>query len=139
MLKGIPKIISPELIKILMEMGHGDEIVIGDANFPGQSLNDRCVFVNGNGVIELLEAILELMPLDHYEQNTYIIEKIPGDTVATPIWDEFDTIIAKHTDKKIERIERYSFYERTRKAYAVAMTTDSALYGCIILKKGVIA
>lgn len=83
MLKGIPSVISPELLKILAEMGHGDEIVIGDGNFPGTSLNERCVRCDGHGVPEMLEAILKLMPLDTYAKPLFIIKKIPGDTVET--------------------------------------------------------
>ena len=138
MLKGIPRIISPELLKVLAEMGHGDEIVIADANFPGASINQRCLRCDGVGVPEMMEAILSLMPLDTYAKPAFIIEKVPGDNVPTPIWDVFDSIIAKHTDEKIERIERSLFYERAGRAYAVVMTGESALYGCIILKKGVI-
>lgn len=138
MLKGIPSIISPELLKILMEMGHGDEIVIGDGNFPGQSMNARCVRCDGHGVPEVMEAILKLMPLDTYAKPAFIIQKIPGDNVETPIWDVFDKIIKEHTDERIEQIERFAFYERAKKAYAVVMTGETALYGCIILKKGVI-
>lgn len=138
MLKGIPSILSPELLKILMEMGHNDEIVIGDGNFPGQSLNPRCVRCDGMGVPEMLEAILTLMPLDTYAQPTYIIDK-GNDPVETPIWDVFDNILKDHTDSKMEKIDRFEFYERTKKAYAVVMTGETALYGCIILKKGVIA
>ena len=138
MLKGIPSIIPPELLKILAEMGHGDEIVIGDGNFPGNSMNARCVRCDGHGVPEMLEAILKLMPLDTYAKPLYIIKKIPGDNVETPIWDVFDKIAKEHTNEKIEQIDRFDFYERAKRAYAVVMTGETALYGCIILKKGVI-
>ena len=138
MLKGIPKIISPELIKILMEMGHGDEIVIGDGNFPGQSVNPRCVRCDGHGVPELLEAILELFPLDIYQKPVYLMAKTPGDTVETPIWDTYAEIIKPHTDEKMVEVERFEFYERAKKAYAVVMTSEKALYANIILKKGVV-
>lgn len=138
MLKGIPKIISPELIKILMEMGHGDEIVIGDGNFPGQSVNPRCVRCDGHGVPELLEAILKLFPLDIYQKPVYLMAKTPGDTVETPIWDTYAEIIKPHTDEKMVEVERFEFYERAKKAYAVVMTSESALYANIILKKGVV-
>lgn len=138
MLKGIPKILSPELLKILMEMGHGDEIVLGDGNFPGQSVNEKCVRCDGHGVPELLEAILELFPLDTYQKPVYIMAKTPGDPVETPIWDEYAKIIKPHTDEEIEQIERFEFYERAKKAYAVVMTGESALYANIILKKGVV-
>ncbi len=138
MLKGIPKIIPPELLKILAEMGHGDEIVIGDGNFPGQSINKKCVRCDGHGVTELLEAILKLFPLDTYQKPVYIMKKVAGDTVETPIWDEYEKIIEPYTDAKLEKIERFSFYERAKNAYAVVMTGEKALYANIILKKGVV-
>ena len=138
MLKGIPKIISPELLKIMMEMGHGDELVIGDGNFPGQSINPNCVRCDGHNVPELLEAILKLFPLDTYQLPAYIMAKTPGDTVETPIWDEYAEIIKPYTNEKLEQIERFEFYERAKKAYAVVMTGESALYANIILKKGVV-
>lgn len=139
MLKGIPSIISPELLKVLMEMGHGDEIVIGDGNFPGQSMNDRCLRADGHGVPELLEAILTLFPLDTYQDPVYIMEKVPGDeAVPTPIIDTYREIIKEHTDKDVTPIERFAFYERAKKAYAVVMTGESAIYANVILKKGVV-
>ena len=138
MLKGIPKIISPELLKIMMEMGHGDELVIGDGNFPGASVNSRCIRCDGHNVPELLKAILELYPLDTYEKPAYIMAKTPGDTVETPIWDEYAEIIKPYTDEGLEQIERFAFYERAKKAYAVVMTGESALYANIIIKKGVV-
>ena len=138
MLKGIPSIISPELLKIMMEMGHGDEIVIGDGNFPGKSMNKNCVRCDGHNVPELLEAILKLFPLDTYQKPAYIMAKVPGDTVETPIWDEYKKIIKPYTDEEMEQIERFEFYERAKKAYAVVMTGEGALYANIILKKGVV-
>ncbi|MBQ7968802.1 MAG: L-fucose mutarotase [Clostridia bacterium] len=138
MLKGIPKIISPELLKVMMEMGHGDELVIGDGNFPGQSTNDRCIRCDGHNVPELLEAILTLFPLDTYQKPVYIMQKVPGDTVETPIWNTFEELIAPYTNEKLEQIERFEFYERAKKAYAVVVTGESALYANVILKKGVI-
>ena len=138
MLKGIPKILSPELLKIMMEMGHGDEIVIGDGNFPGQSVNKNCVRCDGHGVPELLEAMLKLFPLDTYQKPVYIMAKTPGDTVETPIWNTYAQMIKPYTDEEIEQIERFEFYERAKKAYAVVMTGESALYANIILKKGVV-
>ncbi len=138
MLKGIPSIISPELLKIMMEMGHGDEIVIGDGNFPGKSINANCVRCDGHNVPELLEAMLKLFPLDTYAKPVYIMEKVPGDTVETPIWDEYRKIVKPYTDEELEQVERFEFYERAKKAYAVVMTGESALYANIILKKGVV-
>ena len=138
MLKGIPKIISPELIKVMMEMGHGDELVIGDGNFPGQSVNERCIRCDGHNIPELLKAILELFPLDTYQDPVYFMAKTPGDTVETPIWDIYADIVKNYTDAKIIEVERFEFYERAKKAYAVIMTGESALYANIILKKGVV-
>lgn len=138
MLKGIPSIISPELLKIMMEMGHGDEIVIGDGNFPGKSINANCVRCDGHNVPELLEAMLKLFPLDTYAKPVYIMEKVPGDTVETPIWDEYRKLVKPYTNEELEQVERFAFYERAKKAYAVVMTGETALYANIILKKGVV-
>ena len=138
MLKKIPKILSPELVKILMEMGHGDEIVIADGNFPAASNARNLVRADGHNIPELLEAILELFPLDIYEKPVYLMAVTPGDTVETPIWDEYKKIIAPHTADAPVEIERFAFYERAKKAYCVLATGESALYANIILKKGVI-
>ena len=138
MLKGIPAIIPPELLKILAEMGHGDEIVIGDGNFPGAAMNKTCVRCDGHNATDLLEAILKIFPLDTYQKPLYIMEKVKGDTVETPIWDEYAEIVKPYTDEKLEQVERFEFYERAKKAYAVVMTGEKALYANIILKKGVV-
>ena len=138
MLKGIPSIISPDLLKILMEMGHGDELVIGDGNFPAARVAQRLVREDGHTVPELLEAILKLYPLDTYSDPVYIMQKVPGDNVETPIWKEFEAITGKYTDKPLTQIERFEFYERAKKAYAIVSTSESALYANIILKKGVV-
>lgn len=138
MLKGIPAIIPPELLKILAEMGHGDEIVIGDGNFPGAAMNSKCIRCDGHNATDLLKAILEIFPLDTYQKPVYIMEKVKGDTVETPIWDEYAEIIKPYTDEKLEQVERFEFYERAKKAYAVIMSGEKALYANIILKKGVV-
>lgn len=143
MLKGISKLISPELIKILMEMGHSDEIVIADANFPAASHAQRLIRCDGHTIPDLLEAILPLFPLDTYvEHPASLMAVMVGDPVKTPIWDRYREIIALHAAKNaspFEQVERFAFYERTRKAYAVVSTGEGALYGNIILRKGVIA
>lgn len=138
MLKNIPQIIPPDLLKILAEMGHGDEIVIADGNFPSANMGQRVVYMLGNGGCDVLNAVLELLPLDIYEKPIYLMEKVPGDDVKTPIWDEYKAIAKNHTSEEFGFIERFAFYERAKKAYAVIATGESALYGCIILKKGVI-
>ena len=138
MLKGIPEIISPELLKILSEMGHGDEIVLGDANCPAMGLNDKCLHCAVNSAPELADAILKLMPLDTYAKPVFLMELVPGDNADTTNWDEYETVIKKHTDEEIEHIERFAFYERMKSAYAVIITSDVRPYGNIILKKGVV-
>ena len=142
MLKNIPAILSPELLKTLMEMGHGDEIVIGDGNFPAASYAKRLVRCDGHGVPEVLDAILTLFPLDAYaERQVALMEVVKGDTVPTPvIWDEYRKVINKHesVNNKIEFMERFAFYERAKEAYAIVATGESAIYANIILKKGVV-
>ena len=138
MLKGIPNVLSPDLLKVMMEMGHGDEIVIADGNFPGASIAKNLIRLDGHGAVEVLEAILKLFPLDTYEKPVYLMEKVQGDAVETPIWEEYKEITSKYTDEEISYIERYEFYERAKKAYAVVMTGESALYANVLLKKGVV-
>ncbi|MCQ2446273.1 MAG: L-fucose mutarotase [Clostridia bacterium] len=139
MLKGIPSIISPELLKILDEMGHGDEIVIGDGNFPTESMGQRTVRADGHGVPELLDAILQVMPLDTYvESPVVLMEVVPGDPVVPTIWDEFEEIVEKREPAKISHIERFAFYERAKKAYAIVATGEMAIYANVLLKKGVV-
>ena len=132
----------PELMKILMEMGHGDTIVLGDGNFPAASLarDSQLVRLDGHGVPEVLDAILRLFPLDSYvEAPVSLMEVVPGDPVETPIWDEYAAIIEKHEPgTKIGHIERFQFYETAKKAYAIVATGESALYANIILQKGVV-
>jgi L-fucose mutarotase len=141
LLKYIPNILSPELLKILMEMGHGDEIVIADGNFPSASIAQRLIRLDGHNVPEVLEAILKFFPLDIYVENPVgLMEVVPGDNVKPVIWDEYRKIIveSKEPFKEFEHIERFAFYERAKKAYAVIATSESALYANIILKKGVV-
>ncbi len=141
MLKGIPNILSPELLKILMEMGHGDEIVIVDGNYPAAAHARRLVRLDGHGVPEILEAVIKFFPLDTFVQKPVaLMAKVPGSDVATPIWDVFKEIISKEDPKAAEVgfEERFAFYERAKKAYAIVATGESALYANIILRKGVI-
>ena len=141
MLKGIPAILSPELLKILMEMGHGDEIVLADGNFPAASCAKRLVRSDGHNVPELLEAILKFYPLDTYCENPVaLMAVVEGDSIQPAIWDEYRTIIKNSgtDEKKIEFIERFQFYERAKNAYAVVASGEKALYANIIIKKGVV-
>jgi L-fucose mutarotase len=139
MLKGISPLLSPELLKILAEMGHGDELVIGDCNFPAASMNERCVRADGHRGTELLDAILHLFPLDTYvESPVTLMQVVPGDLKKNPsIWSDFASIVERHhPGAKIEHIERFAFYDRARNAHAVVATGERALYACIIIKKG---
>jgi len=142
MLKGISNLISPELLKILMEMGHGDEIVLGDGNFPAASYAHRLVRCDGHGIPALLEAILELFPLDVYvDKPVALMAVVPGDNTPDPvIWQTYESILQKHGQKpeQIEHMERFDFYERAKNAFAVIATGESAIYANILLKKGVI-
>jgi len=141
MLKGIPSIIPPELLKILMEMGHGDEIVISDGNFPAANYAQRLVRCDGHNVPDLLDAILKFFPLDPYvEAPVSLMQVVPGDTVETPIWDVYKSIVKKHepVNNKVQNIERFAFYEMAKAAYAVVSSGEKALYANIILKKGVV-
>ena len=140
MLKGISPILSPELLKILMEMGHGDEITIGDGNFPAASMAKRLVRLDGHGVTEILDAILKLFPLDTYvEKPVALMQIVPGDNVDPVIWKDYERVIKDNEgEKEIEHIERFAFYERAKQSYCIVATGESALYANIILKKGVV-
>lgn len=140
MLKGIPHLLSPDLFKILMEMGHGDEIVIADANFPAVSLAQRLVRADGHPIPAVLDAILQFFPLDSYvNAPVALMDVVPGDPSEPEIWETYAEIIACH-ERAIatEHIERFAFYERAQKAYAIVATGERSLYANIILKKGVI-
>ncbi|MCI8359028.1 MAG: fucose isomerase [Lachnospiraceae bacterium] len=144
MLKGIPKILSPELLKVLAEMGHSDRLVISDGNFPAESMGKNAIVVrcDGHGVPELLEAILQVFPLDTYvEHPMNLMEVMPGDNVETPIWETYKEIVRKYDkrgDAAVGTIERFKFYDETRDAYAIIATGESALYANVMLQKGVV-
>lgn len=144
MLKNIPPILSPELLKVLCEMGHSDRIVISDGNFPAESMGKNGIVIrcDGHNIPELLDAILTVFPLDTYvEKPVSLMQVMPGDDVETPIWNTYKKIIAKHDERGAEtigEIERFAFYEEAKKAYAIVATGEKALYANIMLQKGVI-
>lgn len=144
MLKGIPKIISPELLKVLSEMGHSDRLVISDGNFPAESMGKDAIVIrcDGHGVPELLDAILQLFPLDTYvEKPVTLMEVMPGDDVETPIWDTYKEIVSKYDARggeAVGNIERFKFYDEAKTAYAIIATGESALYANVMLQKGVV-
>lgn len=144
MLKGIPQILSPELLKVLCEMGHSDRLVISDGNFPAESMGKDAIVIrmDGHGVPEILDAILQVFPLDTYvEKPVNLMEVMAGDDVGTPIWDTYKEIVAKHDSRgadAVGNIERFAFYDEAKTAYAIIATSEKALYANIMLQKGVV-
>lgn len=144
MLKNIPKILSPEMLKVLCEMGHSDRIVIADGNFPAESMGKNAIVLraDGHSATKLLDAILTVFPLDTYvDSPVSLMQVMAGDKVETPIWDEYKEIVAKHDSRGADafgEIERFKFYEEAKKCYAIIATGESALYANLILQKGVI-
>ncbi len=143
MLKGIPPILYPELLKILCEMGHTDELTIGDGNFPGHTYGKKVIRMDGHGVPEILDAILQVFPLDTYvDKPVTLMSVVKGDNAKTPIWDTYKDIVAKYDNRGsdcFEEIDKWDFYEKTRtKSTVVIMTGETAIYANVILKKGVV-
>lgn len=144
MLKGVPQILSPELLKVLCEMGHSDRIVLADGNFPSESIGKNSIVIraDGHGTVELLDAILKVFPLDSYvEKPVSLMEVMKGDNVKTPIWDDYKAVVSKFDERgsnAIGQIERFKFYEEAKEAYAVIATGEKALYANIMLQKGVV-
>jgi L-fucose mutarotase len=140
MLKGISPLFSPELLAALYRMGHGDEIVLADAHFPGDSMNDLVIRADGLKIADLLDAILPLFVLDEYVDDPVVMMAcVPGDEPDPQVEADYQSAIARHAAKspKIQFIERFAFYERAKAAFAVVLTGETRKYGNIILKKGV--
>ncbi len=140
MLKGISPLISPELLEVLYRMGHGDEIVLADAHFPGESMGKRVVRADGLRIADLLDAILPLFELDAYvDAPVAMMAAVPGDTLDPAVETAYRAAINRHAPETapIARVERFAFYDRARQAFAVVMTGETAKYGNVLLKKGV--
>ena len=140
MLIGISPLLSPPLLSVLYRMGHGDEIVLADAHFPGESINSRVIRADGLKIADLLDAILPLFALDTYvDSPVFMMDAVPGDTLDPTVEASYRKVIDKHwpDTPPIKRVERFAFYEQARQAFAVVMTGETAKYGNIILKKGV--
>lgn len=135
MLKGISPVVSPSLLKALAEMGHGDEIVLSDAHFPAHTFHETVLRADGIGVDTLLKGIIPLFELDAYATPVAMMAAVPGDSLDPAVEEKYRRAMNYSGD--IERLERYAFYERARKAYAVVVSGETAKYGNIILKKGV--
>jgi len=138
MLKNIPPIISPELMKVLMEMGHGDEIVLADGNYPSASAGPLVIRADGHGIPELLKAILQFFPLDTYADINVIYMDTGNDEIPS-IWNKYQEILKKSKENfNIGKLERFKFYERAKKSYCIVASGEKVLYANIILKKGVV-
>ena len=141
MLKGIPPILSPDLMHMMMSMGHGDELVLADANFPAATNARRLVRADGHGVPDVLEAVLKFFPLDTYvPEPAVVMAVVPGDKVEPVIWKDYERILgaAEGRDVPLAQIERNGFYTRARMAFGVVATGEKALYANLILVKGVV-
>ena len=137
MLKGVPEIISPDLLKILAMMGHGDALVIADAHFPAYSVNSNVVRADAVPSPAMLEAILKLIELDQYvDKPVMLMQPVPGDAIDPELLAEIKTNLGSDADR-IDYIERFAFYERAKKSFAVVVSGETRIYGNIIIKKGV--
>lgn len=141
MLKGIAPCVGPDLLKTLAEMGHGDEIVLADAHFPGHSMNGRVLRADGLSVTTLLDGILPLFELDTYADPLVMMQAVEGDTLDPAVEEQYMEVVRRHAKDAAPpaRVDRFAFYDRARAAYAVVMTGETRTYGNLVLKKGVIA
>jgi L-fucose mutarotase len=139
MLKGISPVLSPELLKVLAEMGHGDEIVLADAHFPGHAVNARALRADGVPIAVLLDGIIPLFELDTYDDPLVMMEAVSGDTLDPVVERDYMAAIRAHVADAPDpvRIDRFAFYDRARRAYAVLITGEVRKYGNVLLKKGV--
>ncbi len=139
MLKGISPLLPPELLKIMMEMGHGDTLVLGDANFPAASCAKRLVRCDGHSGVEVLKAVMDLFPLDT-DENQPVAVMATADGSRPRVWAEYDNVIAnrERAVAAFTEYERFAFYEAARSAYVIVSTGEKALYANLILKKGVL-
>ncbi len=143
MLKNIPPMISPDLLKALAELGHGDRLVIADANFPSKTMGKQGVVIrmDGHKALDVARAILQLIPLDQYaKEKAMLMDKVPGDETPTPIWDDFEALLIEEGYQKedLVRVERQAFYDLAKGAALIIATGETALYGNLIMQKGVI-
>jgi len=138
MLKGISPALSPELLKVLAQMGHGDEISIVDGNYPAESVGPKVIRADGLGVPEILEGIIALLPIDNFvAENVFYMDN--SEKEKPPIWAKFDKILADSgEDIRIKHLERFDYYDRAKQSVAIVATSETALYANVILKKGVI-
>jgi L-fucose mutarotase len=139
MLKGISNVISPDLLAVLARMGHGDEIILADAHFPGHSIGPQVLRADGLTVAQLIDGILPLFELDSYATPLAMMAVVEGDTLDPEVEADYRAVIRKHVagEPKLERIDRFAFYDRAKNAFAIVITSELRKYGNLILKKGV--
>lgn len=141
MLRNIPSILSPDLLWSLRAMGHGDDLVIVDANFPATALGARCHRLDGVTATDVLQAVLTVLPLDQFVPNPAVVMEVVDDPNAVPpIVAQFQDIMTTTADNPtaLDKLERFAFYDRAKSAFAIVQTGETRLYGNIILKKGVL-
>ena len=139
MLKGLPALLSPDLLHILASMGHGDEIVLADANFPAATHAKRLVHLPGIGAAAVLDAVLTVLPLDTFVDQPALTMQVVGDAVAMPeAVADFQAVLQRHGCAPAGSLERFAFYDRAAQAFAVVSTGETRIYGNIVLKKGVV-
>ncbi|MBP5322112.1 MAG: L-fucose mutarotase [Kiritimatiellae bacterium] len=138
MLKGISPYVSPDLLKTLAEMGHGDELILGDAHFPGHTLGKRVLRADGLRITQMLEGIIPLFDLDTYAPSLVMMRPVPGDTLDPSVEASYLEVIRRFVPDppKVERIDRFAFYDRARDAFSIVITGETAIYGNLLLKKG---
>ena len=139
MLKGIHPCVSPDLLKTLAEMGHGDEIILADAHFPGHAFKTRILRADGIDVTTLLDGILPLFELDSYADPLVMMQAVPGDLLDPAVEDQYVAVVHRYVPaaRPPVRIDRFAFYERTNSVFAIVMTGETRKYGNLLLKKGV--
>lgn len=144
MLKGIPPLLSPELLKALDEMGHGDTLVIADGNFPAEAIASTggrtAIRCDGHGALDVLEAVLAVLPIDTYDDEPItLMEVVPGDPVETPIWNDYHAAVRRYDErgeKAFTTLERFVFYEAAKHARCVIATGETAQYANLLIRKG---
>jgi L-fucose mutarotase len=140
MLYNIPPVIPPKLMKILMEMGHGDEIVLSDGNFPAKALGNRVIRCDGSDIPELLDAIMQFLPLDYTEAHAVVLMEKPDELPEPPVWDAYRSILSQRSREEfaIGHISRQAFYSRAQNAYVIVATGEKTRFANILLKKGIV-
>jgi L-fucose mutarotase len=141
-LKGIDPLLTPELLHVLAAMGHGDELVVVDRNYPADSTGRRVVRLAGCDLPAAARAVLSVLPLDTFVERPVAAMAVVGDPGAVPVVQQEVFDLAEAAEGRsigVERVERFAFYERARQAFAVVVTAEARPYGCVVLVKGVIA